>query len=261
MKRIVRRALGTITPPIFWGSMATSAKSRRARAPVRATPDMGPRELKYLLDDPVMVVPMERMRYPFAQRFTYEEHHFLRYYVDGIDALRRFYELHRPTSVFEAYRLPTPEGVEAPPFGPPWFKCARTHRGEGGLGPEHGDQSCGPVSEQKLWLEARRLDAVLDSIDRYGFRPDLRGYPQGYFLVREDGDWVFVIRGGVHRVAALAHRSFQDLEVRFIPHHPRTVDERDATAWPMVREALLTRDAALAIFRQFFQPRIPYPGA
>jgi hypothetical protein len=262
MKRTVRRVLSDVTPPILWRVIAAPGRNGRAYVPLRAElPEVSPRALNYLLDDPVMVVPIERVRYPYATKFTYAEHHFLRYFADGAAALRRFYEVHQPRNVFEKYHLPAPQGVAAPKSGWPWFKRGRVHRGEAGLGPEHGLQGHGPVSAAKLELEARRLSAVLRSIERLGFRPDMGGYPQGYFMLRTAGDWVFTVRGGVHRTAALAHLGHRTLEVRFMPSYPRIVDERDVAEWPMVREGELSPEAALAIFGQFFQAQIPYPGA
>jgi hypothetical protein len=221
-------------------------------------PEFNPKRLKYMQGFPVFSVPLERLRLWNGCRFTIEEHHFLRYYRDGLAALRRFYEEHQPTNLFEYFFLPVPKEREIRILvNPPWFEEVEIEGqvwgGEKGLGSEHGDQGYGPVSEEKLLLEASRLDGVLQSIRERGFRPEIGGYVKGCFMLRTDGQWVFVVREGFHRSAALAHIGNEMIDVQFHPTLPRFVEESDHLEWPMVKNGTLSSEEALLIFSQFFR--------
>jgi hypothetical protein len=263
LKTIVPRSLRRVAAGM-WRAAGGRPLSSAAASPL-LVPSSGPKGLKYVVGRPVFVVPLDRVRYPGGRRYTVEEHHFLQYYEAGLPALRRFYEEHQPRSVFEAHFLPTPAGATPPKSANavPWFRELESGtRGEHGLGREHGVQAHGPVSEQKLRLEAARLDAVLASIRKHGFRPDFGGRPMGYFMLRRNGAWVFVIRVGFHRVAALAHLGHESIEVTFYPPMPRFVDESDVAEWPMVRDGIMRSEEALAIFAQYFleaREEVGYP--
>jgi hypothetical protein len=258
------RFLKEIVPPAIWRAIgalrragrgdALSGRHARGRPPLRV-PSEGTKGLNYVTGHPVLLVPLDRIRYPDGRRYTVEEHHFLQYYRAGLPVLRRFYESHRPSNVFELHFLPTPAGPTPPTLEVPWFTEfeSTTFRGEGGLGPEHGDQAYGPVSERKLRLEAARLDAVLASIRRHGFEPRVGGHPKGYIMLRPGGAWVFTIREGFHRVAAMAHLGYDAVEVAFSPRVPRFVEEVDVAAWPMVADGVMSADDALALFAQYFR--------
>lgn len=266
------RVLKEIVPPALWRAIGgmRRALGGHGRAmelardlPPLAVPAWGPKGLNFVTGNPVLVVPLERIRYADGRRYAVEEHHFLQYYAAGLPALRRFYERHRPANVFEAHFLPTPVGTSPPTTDVPWFTRFEPteSRGEGGLGPEQGDQAHGPVSEQKLRLEAARLDAVLASLRTYGLRPDLCGRPKGYFMLRRGGAWVFTIREGFHRVAAMAHLGYGSIEVVFSPWMPRFVDEADVAEWPMVRGGFMSANDALALFSQYFRDSAPSEAA
>lgn len=256
---MIRRTLRDLTPPMIWRLLGGNSRPD-SMAPDRPLqiPESGPRALNYLIGEPVFVVPMERVRYPDGRRYTIGEHHFMQYYAEGLVALQRYYASHVPSSIFEKYFLEAPDGDAPSADGTPWFEYARArvYRGEGGLGPEHGLQTFGPVSDEKVQLEARRLDAVRASIARNGYVPALGGYVQGYFMVAGSGDWVFTVRGGFHRTSAMAYLGFETLPAQFFPRFPRFIEEADIALWPMVADGRLSEGSARSIFRQFFQSSI-----
>ena len=256
---MIRRTLRDLTPPVIWRLVGGHSRpaSTVAGTPIQM-PDSGPRALNYLIGEPVFAVPMDRVRYPDGRRYTIGEHHFMQYYAEGLAALQDYYANHVPRSIFETYFLETPVGDVPSPNNTPWLDYARerVHRGEGGLGPEHGLQNFGPVSDEKVRFEARRLDAIHASIAQNGFRPALGGYVQGYFMIAASGDWVFTVRGGFHRTAAMAYLGFETLPAQFFPRLPRLVEEADVASWPLVADGRLSEAGARAIFGQFFRPRI-----
>jgi hypothetical protein len=249
----IRRAAGTLRKRVALEAREGSSRKRYPEA--MEVPALNPKGLAYLTGDPVFSVPMERVRYPDGRFYTHEEHHFMMYYRGGVDALRRFYAEHQPVNMFEYHFLKAPGGKDVPKCGAPWFRDCRLElsKGEEGLGLEHGDQAHGPVTEQKLMLEARRLDRVLESIKEHGFRPEMGGYVRGFFMLRTDGRWVFTIRGGFHRTAAQAHLGYKAIDVQFYNSYPRFVEEADCLEWPMVKSGQVSQDEALALFSQFFR--------
>jgi len=241
---------------------------RRDAVPVSADspelldiPDEGPRSIEYIVGRPVFSIPSRRLRYLGGIPFSPENHHFLRYYRNGLQSLRAYYHEHQPRDILERHFLRTAKGRRVPDRWGPWLVEAndRWLPGEGGLGPEHGIQAFGPVSEEKLHLEASRLDRVLESISERGFRPEMGGFPRGYFLMDEDGDWVVIVRVGYHRVSAMVHLGFPTIPLQFHPDYPRVVRRKTWPDWPLVKDGSLTRDEALNVFDQYFNEVSP-PG-
>ena len=259
----------SITPPILWrgSSYAYHRLSHRLSpstevpwdendARLVEVPNDDPRTIRYLMGDPLFSVPPERLRYHGGIPYVSERHPFLLYYRGGETALREYYERHQPRNVLELHFLEAPPDRDVPDVWVPWEEVPAElfRRGEHGLGSEHGSQAFGPVSEEKLQLEKSRLDAVLNSIGKTGFRPSLGGFPRGYFLVDADGEWVVVVREGFHRVAAMVHLGFSRIPIQFQPRYPRVVLRADCSHWPVVAQGQLTREEALKVFDLYFSP-------
>ncbi|TVP77654.1 MAG: hypothetical protein EA353_09900 [Puniceicoccaceae bacterium] len=237
-----------------WG-MEGQRPRRPFPAPILA-PAGNPKGLCYVAGDPIITVPADRLRYPDGRGYNLDEHHFLQYYRGGLHTLRQYYASHQPANLFEYFGIETPETLAVDGYDPPWFDESQINSpgDEKGLSREHGNQGFGPVSEEKLRLEAARLDRVLMSIRDRGFRPEMGGYIRGYFMLRPNGEWVFTIREGLHRTAALVQLGAREIDVRFHQAYPRFVEEADARAWPMVKNARVSEEAALGMFSQFFRP-------
>jgi len=263
----IRQISNEIIPPVMKKSVSTlwrrikgDAGSLRPdeRFPKAiAAPKGNPKSLGYVVGDPIVTVPVERVRYPDGRGYTPDEHHFLKYYEAGLDSLRSFYDSHQPQNVFEFFGIEASETVNVEGYDPPWFDHTASvgKSGEKGLTPDDGNQAFGPVSERKLRLEAARLDHVLSSIQTQGFRPEIGGHVRGYFMHRTNGEWVFVVREGFHRTAALVQLGFDEIDVRFVRGYPRFVEETDSAEWPLVKNALVTERAALAMFSRFFDEK------
>ncbi len=264
----LKRILNELTPPILkkakrnlWKRIKPASESRPDRQQVHKTIVVSrgnPKSLCYVAGDPIFKVPVARLRYPDGRGYTHEEHHFLQYYNSGLDTFRRYYQKHLPKNLYEFFGIDSPkiknvEDCDLPAF--PWLDETGldSHCGEHGLSREEGNQAFGPVSEKKLYLEAARLDQVLKSIRNHGFRAEIGGYVRGYFMLRSNGEWVFVIREGFHRTAALVHLRFSAIDVQFAGKCPRSIEEVDSGEWPMVKNGLVSERAALAMFSRFFE--------
>jgi hypothetical protein len=262
----VKAILRELTPPLIWKLASSASRSsspnsrKRPRRPTREVVviDIEPTLLRYSVGAIVMPIPSHRLRYSGGLSFSYEQHHFLQYYAYGRDALKRYYDCHQPRDLFQEHFLSSPPIANIPNQRYPWIWSAgdvqMSFRGEEGLGPEHGRQQYGPVTPAKIDLEARRLDQVCLSIRDKGYEPTVAGYPRGYLLVESDGQWVFLVKGGQHRVAAMVHLGYQSINVCFHRNHPRVIAATEVHNWPLVRLGELTADEALMIFRTYFRP-------
>ncbi|MEX2640884.1 MAG: hypothetical protein WD266_09355 [Balneolales bacterium] len=221
-----------------------------------------PSTLACFIGQPVFLLPVNSLRYWGGIPYNYTAHHFMQYYKDGLPALIRYYETHHPENLFEEHFLPTPvrlESIANEQLGSwlsnvPWLykEIPEVQNGEKGLSTKDGNQAYGPVSDQKITLEAKRLDSILYSIQINGFKPlEFDGYPRGYFLMDDEDSWVFLIREGFHRIAALAHLGYTQIPVRFKPLYPRVIRQTDSGEWPMVKLGYLQEDEALDIFMQY----------
>lgn len=126
--------------------------------------------------------------------------------------------------------------------------------GEGGLASHHGLAFFGPCSDQKVRLEARRLQNVDAAIRAKGFNPDRYGDIEGHVIT--DGQRaVFFIMGGKHRAAALAHQGASHIPVRFREGHPRVAHTRDIAHWPMVHRGELSPQDAGTVAHTYLDGR------
>lgn len=206
------------------------------------------------VNEPSPAFPFEvgSLVYYGGMNYSIHQHHFLRYYKYGKEALEDFYKQHRPKSVFEEHFLKERNSRKA---GLPWFLNDNAkYIGEHGLDEAHGKQQFGPVSDKKIALEARRLDDVLISIQQHGYQPRIAGgYPRGY-LIKKNQNYRFVVVGGQHRVAAMVHLGYKNIHVAFQPGWPRLINEIDCIDWPLVRNGIMSRENALEIFDAYWRP-------
>lgn len=197
--------------------------------------------------------PQTDLRYAGGLAFSPEQHHFIRYYEYGRDALDAFYQRFQPRNIFECHFLPT-SSREVNIDSLPWSVAATesSFYGESGLDHTHGRQQFGPVSQQKVSLEAKRLTELLSSIRRHGYRVEL-GFPRGYLLENERDQFRFVVVGGQHRAAALSYLGYEFVPVIFQPDWPRVIRRSEVHAWPQVRNGNISSESALQLFDSYFR--------
>lgn len=116
----------------------------------------------------------------------------------------------------------------------------------------------GPVSEDKVQLEFRRLEAIYGSIKSRGYKrsnkPD--GDIAGTLLIRED-DYCVVISKGHHRIAALAALGLTAIPLRVGINSNSYVDRANVSKWPGVVSSAFSTEEALQIFDRIFEGRQP----
>lgn len=123
------------------------------------------------------------------------------------------------------------------------------------LGAEHGYHHFGPVSEAKGALEIARLERVLETIRREGFRllPGPDGLSRARILT-SGADFVAMVTSGHHRTAAVAALGHTAAALWPLPG---IVRREQAAGWPAVRAGIMSLDQALAVFDRVFAGRQP----
>ena len=115
-----------------------------------------------------------------------------------------------------------------------------------------GDTFDSKTIDREFIIHHKRMQRVVRSIQKQGYRPDRYGDIQGYFI-RLNGEYRFVINGGKHRATALASLGFKSIPVRMRPFFPRVIDCERVRDWPLVRSGEMSEDFALAVMRRFFE--------
>lgn len=197
---------------------------------------------------------INELRYSGGMAFSYEQHHFMKFLASGRTALQEYYSRHQPKDVFEQHFLTSLDSSLCP-MTYPWHSWHNVYMGESGLCANHGRQHYGPCSDEKIALESFRLDRLLHSIQQNGYDPQMSGHIRGYLLLdqsRDDG-YRFVVCGGQHRAAVLAHLGYSDIPVTFQPDWPRIICVEHVSDWPLVHSGRISQVDAERIFSAYFR--------
>ena len=210
----------------------------------------------------IVWVETEKLRL-FGSAFTSEQNHWVRYFRDGFESLKRFYELHQPRNQIEAVMLDDTEvGEFSPASFPtgrrPW-SFEREYRDSERLA-LHGSQDHGPVSRELLLNEKKRLDGIRDSVAKYGFvKLDNHDFIHfGELLVHDSRpgrpDYRVCIENGAHRTSLLSHLGWPMIPMAARPSRPwREIRLSDIARWPGVLDGTFSEQAARAYFLAHFR--------
>lgn len=124
------------------------------------------------------------------------------------------------------------------------------------LGIKGGWAWFGPVGDEKLNIEAKRLMRVFQSIKTTGYRRHggNDGDIAAVILVNDKGDWVWQSEGGQHRTAVLTALSWEYIPVRV----SKVIRRGDVEYWPNVLNKTYTEKEALGIFDMIFYDSFNY---
>ena len=219
-------------------------------------------ELRIAPSGEIVWVETDKIRL-WGRALTWQQNHLIRYYRDGVDSFRRFFELHQPRNQFEAIMLDaTSVGhfsqVGFPKDVSPWGYEIE-YFGDGRLGASHGIQSHGPVSKQKLLWEQKRLRKIHDSVAKRGFRKFGDDFIHFGGLLIDDskpGHPDFRVNNGegVHRASLLAHLGWPMIPMIPEPTCPfKEVRLSDLAHWPRVLDGTFSEEAARAYFLAHFR--------
>jgi len=199
-------------------------------------------------------VDVEKLYYFGGIKYTSNEHPFFSYYNEGISALNNFYTNHVPNCVMEKHFINSVSNYPLEGVNLPWYEVRdkKDKTGEHGLNYEHGDQHFGPVSDEKIKLEAKRLDRLHESILSKGYRKSHDGYPRGYIL-EKNNNYSVIIVGGQHRVSTLVYLGCKTIPVIFSKSYPPIVSINDIDNWPYVKAGIIKKNDAIRIFNSYFK--------
>lgn len=210
----------------------------------------------------VLWVDVEKVR-AWGRALTWEQNQHIRYFVDGFESFRRFFDLHQPENQFESLMLePKKVGefipVQFPRRRHPWSFESR-YLGDGRLDFTHGPQEHGPVSNRKLMWEKKRLDRIRNSVEKYGLfvvEEDFIRFGELLIDDSESGnhDYRVLVVNALHRTSLLAYLGWS-----VIPMMPdfkmpwREIRLSDYPNWPGVLDGSFSEDSARAYFFAYFR--------
>lgn len=266
LKKAGRKMLADLTPPLIYRLFVPRAKRQsvgeryltgKGGKPLTVN-DIHPAEFAFISGSAKISIPISRMRYAGGLRFDREQHHFVRYLDEGINALKTFYSRHQPSNIVEKHFLKSTSKQQMPLKGLPWIMYGNGHfdrnvTTEKGLSASHGHQHHGPVSPEKIALEASHLDRLLASFRKHGLM-DTDDYPSGHFILDDEGEWAFYVKDGQHRISVMAYMGYEMATVTTIRSTISAVTPATVNDWPMVRRNLISKEDALAILKAYTAP-------
>jgi len=119
------------------------------------------------------------------------------------------------------------------------------------IGISDGWLFCGPISAEKVRVEADRILYVLRRIAREGYvrSDESDGDVKATALVDEQGQWRWLITAGNHRASAAAALGMPSIPIRV----NLVISRQDVGYWKHVVEGLYTRAQALQVFDRIFK--------
>lgn len=118
-------------------------------------------------------------------------------------------------------------------------------------GVEKGWAYCGPVAEEKLNIEARRINELIYSFRQNGYQRSFEkdGDIVATALVDKFNNWRWLVTSGYHRACVLAAMDWGKIPVRI----NLVIREDEMNFWPHVVDGLYTKSMAENIFKNIFQ--------
>ena len=114
---------------------------------------------------------------------------------------------------------------------------------------------CGPVSNEKIEIEAERLLYVLRRIEKSGYQrsDEIDGDVKATALVGENSEWRWLITAGNHRASAAAALGMKSIPVRV----NLVISRCDAAYWKHVVDGVFSQAAAVDVFDNYFNATPP----
>lgn len=260
IKYLFKRIFYLFFPPIFTRIFLKKGNEFKKRIIWKVSENEKIDFIKYNKNN-AFEIDRNKLRYFGGLKFNREDHPFLKYLLGNENEMLDFYSNHKPKNIFECHKLNAKNTfidsnffIE-PSSCLPWLHDTTDTLAqvEGNLDISDGRQQFGPISKKKLNFEINRLRKVKISVEKKGFIPEkFEGYPRGYFMQNNSGQWIFNIVGGSHRVAALISLNYDYIPVILQPDYTDVVLENDIDQWPKIKDNKMSKSDAIKIFLSYF---------
>lgn len=207
----------------------------------------------------IVRIPLERCVNPLAFSYANAGWHYYSAFLREMDSsqgdhqsemlLHRFYELYQP-GAFPSFMFANdyPRSNGRSELEQPWLECQSIDHTSDDV------HQCGPRSAEAIRADIEQVRFLYEKIKVEGYKP-LRypdGFIRGIFLVRQSGDWRFLVTAGQHRCAVLSHLGVESAWAWLQPGYPPYVREIEAEQWPQVRSGRWSEADALKRFELMF---------
>jgi hypothetical protein len=109
--------------------------------------------------------------------------------------------------------------------------------------------------ELRLQKEFNRLKNVFLSINRNGYIERYNDIISAELLINHNNDWIFLIRNGEHRVAALKSNGYNFIKLNL--HISNIIRLSEVDFWPHVKSNIISKNSAIKIFNGIFNGDSP----
>lgn len=182
-------------------------------------------------------------------------------------AIKVYYESYKPDNAGEVLRLSDNEALkQIPAYGYtlPWDNqntdkiikirerdARNENRREGkAIGLSAGYSDFGPVDTGKGEIEFRRLVKIFENIKKQGYIEKYYlndGGIRGYFIIKDNNDWCFIIKSGKHRAYALSALGFVNIPV-IVDHNITMIKQvNNLHFWPQVKNGFFSENEAYIV--------------
>lgn len=186
----------------------------------------------------------------------------------------QYYDVFRPKNAMEFLgfeMMQNQQLLNEPPWGSvfPWrFRSIESYKGayekmalieNKSLGIDKGIEDgwlfCGPCSEMKAFIEAKRMFYVISQIKQNGYErsDDNDGDAKATALVDSSGEWRWLLTGGNHRASAASALGYKTIPIRV----NLVICREQVGFWPHVQDGLYTKIEALNFFDSIFNANVP----
>jgi hypothetical protein len=221
--------------------------------------------LKTILRRKVFEVEMEKCVNPLGFSFGRHGWHYIIEYLREVDSnpaiplkesiLYRYHKLYQIQSMKELVATAGMKVSFAPGFFRfPWGNFKKGFNHTMSEKNKHKSRFCGPSSEGLIKEEAKNILKLKTSIVENGYNP--LKYPNnfigGVFLVRENGDYRFVVLQGNHRVSIMSYLGIKSFKARSLNNYQLHIYETDIGKWYYVKNGMCSKEDARKYFNAFF---------
>ncbi len=164
-------------------------------------------------------------------------------------SLYKFLKNFRPKSICDL--VTCSDGTKLPLFQYPWGSF---NTFDGKKDPLKS-RFCGPSEDSFIEEEFHRSIRLFKDLKKSGYRPlsPNNDYVSGSILEKLNGEKIFVVLQGNHRLAALAALGITEVEIRLYPSIVKPfIREKDVLSWNRVKSGDCSVEDSLRIFNWFF---------